>query len=469
MGGEPHGGRVGPERVRRVPGIVWVLMLLYGLTASGRVGNVDASVTLEMTRALLRGSVELPADCGFCAKGKDGIRTSQYGLGHSLYLMPYVVAGRAVARGVPRMPQEMWEEFFVSFANVPLVGLLLAYLAWSWRRAGASEFRVGVGLGLFGLGTMLWPYSKAPFSDTLMALATFAAWFHWTAPEGRFRGVITGLWLGMAMLSRRQSDAVVPLLVAMAGLDAFRTGRWGSLGGLMGGMLPAALARLAYNAARFGSPWIEKHPGIRGIEMVTRSKGDFQVWETLGGAASGIVPYNLIAVLVAAAGIVGLWRYSRRDAVVVGVMVTGGVGFLIVLPFSSGVSFGSRYAVYLVAFLGLAWPWVPWPRAWWSRALWAPPLLASLWLMMGGVVLDPVPVGIRCRMTDPPFNQWKAMNGEWARVLSPVHRPDLPALEARAEWGHDAFERPDFWWCHLLARVRGRNGVTEVPGGPPRP
>lgn len=429
------------------------IALFFLLVASGRIGNSDASITLDLSRALLRGTVRLSPDCTSCVRGIDGMRTSQYGIGHSLYLVPYVVAGRAAAGLVPRFPVEMWEEFFASFANGPVILLLLVYLARAWRRLGAGEARIAWGLVLFAFATPLGPYAKLPFSDPLMALGTFAAWYHWSQPAGRCRGIAAGLWLGFALLSRRQADSVVPVLLGLGILDAFRSRRGADLGLALAALAPAVVARLAYNLARFGSPWLERHPGLK-VEKIADAalSGSTRFWKVICSDSEGLVVYEFIPVAIALMGAWGLWKASRRGAVAAGTVVAAGISFLVILPFSPGVSFGSRYLVYLVAFLGLAWPFVRIPKSPWARAGWALPVVASVWLMAGGIAIDPLPITLRIRRAPARFDQFGATVAEWRRILSPTDLPDLPQLEASSEWRHDPFRRPDFWWCHLWAR-----------------
>ncbi len=449
-----------------IPPALWLLWMVYVLTASGRVGNQDVEVTLGMSRLMVEGRVDFPQRMAGSVRGQGEIWTSPYGVGHSLYLTPYLGVGRAAAKVVPKLPSVMWEEFVVSFSNVPVIAGLMAYLVAAWRRVGATEARVAVGVGLFGLCSMLWPYAKLPFSDSLMALAVFGAWHHWSRGIGRWDGLAAGFWLGVALVSRRQADSVVPLLVLLAGVDTWRRGGLWRMGWLSTGLVPAVALRLAFNWARFGDMFSEKHPGLVGVGEVVRAEPAARLWEVLFSPSYGFLPYNLVPLAVFGAGIVGLWRHRRNDAVVAWVMLVGGIGFLSLMRFGSGVCFGSRYLLYAVAFLGLAWPFVPRPRRSWVGWAWCPVVAVSLWLMAGGAALDAVPVMYRVKAVKPPLQQWKGLYGEWGRVLSMDGRLDLPELESNAIWQHDAFRRPDFWWCHLAARFRA-GGL--VKGEQPQP
>ena len=440
-------------RLRSGLPLPWLLGLLgwFSLTVSGRIGNVDASVMLDLSRALLRGSVALPADCETCATGTGGTLVSPYGLAPSAYWMPFVLLGRAASRLAPSIPPTMWEEFFVSFANVPVITLLLLYLALAWRRAGAPEGRIRQGLVLFALATPLGPYAKLPFSDPLMALALFAAWFHWNVGGRPSSAAIAGCWLGAALLSRRQADSVVPVLVLLWLVESAQGRSWQRFGVCLLGVLPALAIRLAYNTARFGDPWTEDQPGIRGVGMLRASGWQPRLVSVLFSDWRGLATYGLVPLGIAALSLRKMHRASPRDAITLVVVVVSGIGFLTALPFGPGVSFGPRYALYLLPFLALAWPYFTVPKPLTIRFPMALAAGFSVWLMAGGTALDMLPVAQRARWMAPPGRQFKALAGEWRRVLSPGEHPDLPQLEASPVWRHAPFERPDFWWCHLWA------------------
>jgi hypothetical protein len=299
-------------------------------------------------------------------------------------------------------------------------------------------------------------------------LGTFAAWYHWSTPGLRSRGVAAGLWMGFALLSRRQADAVVPILVALAFLDAISSRRLREFAGLLAGLVPAVIGRLAYNFARFGNPWFERHPGLTTEKVAASvSHGRSRILEILFSDSEGLVVYALVPILIAVLGARGLWRASRRDAIAAVTIVTGGIAFLGILPFSPGVSFGARYLVYLIAFLGLAWPFVRFPTGMPARIAWGLPVACSMLLMATGFAIDPLPVYLRMGRQLPHVGQFHAIALEWRRILSPVDLPDDPVLEASPDWRHDPFRRPDFWWCHLWARSHGAKPPPPTPAPGP--
>jgi hypothetical protein len=82
----------------------WVFLsalALYSLTAGGSLTSSDAVVTFEVTRSLVeRGSIALSGNIigNDANRGLDGRYYSQFGIGHSLYNIPFYVVGRTAAR-----------------------------------------------------------------------------------------------------------------------------------------------------------------------------------------------------------------------------------------------------------------------------------------------------------------------------------------------------------------------------------
>lgn len=461
-----------PASSLKGPKTRWALLaVLLGLalTASGRVGNHDLQVTLECTRSLLHGSVELPADCTTCPPGVEGVRTSPYGIGHSLYLIPYVLCGRLFARVLPGLGDGAWEEFFVSFSNIPVVLTLLVYLSRCWNRLGGDDVRIAFGIIGFATCTLLGPYAKLPFSDAILGLGVFAAWSHWTE-RASYSGLWAGLWLGIALVSRRQADIVVPTLLALIAADALSSDRVCDLSRVFLGLVPAVMLRLAYNQARFGSPWLEIHPGLSVDHYVQRSIHNpwhFKWEETLLSPEHGFLLYLVIPIGIALLGSVHLWRRSRWDAIAAVWMPITGVVALSKLGFGPGVSFGARYLLYTIPFLGLSWPLLPAPRNPVLRLGTLMLFVASSALMMTGIALDPLP--IRIRMGDevglPQY--LNSCRAEWVRVLWQDAPPTL-RLSTNPAWNHDPFTRPDFWWLHAIARVSGIRPHGVQPGSDTR-
>ena len=80
-------------------------LALYLLTAGGSLTSTDAVVTFDLTSSIVeRHSIALSGNVlGLDAnRGVDGRFYSQYGIGQSLYNIPFYVAGKVATRIAPR-------------------------------------------------------------------------------------------------------------------------------------------------------------------------------------------------------------------------------------------------------------------------------------------------------------------------------------------------------------------------------
>ncbi len=446
-----------------------VLLLILGfflLTASGRIGNRDVAITVDLSRSLLVGSVAVPDHWKGAPFRPEGGRTSQYGIGHSLSLIPYLLCGRSVAAILPIASGTDWEEFFVSFSNVPVVLLLLYQLARRWRGLGAQGQHIAAGLVLVAIATPIGPYARIPFSDGLLALGIFAAWCRWM--EGGFRSsIVSGLWLGVACVSRRQADLVIPSLMCLMAVHAAASNRWRNLATAVIATLPAVALRLAYNQARFGSPFMEIHPGLRVDRLVDGAMSHplaFNLNEVLLSSNHGLLIYGVVPIGVCFLGIRPLWRESIWDGIAAIWIPMTGVLTMAKLGFGPGTSFGCRYLIFALPFLLLAWPGIEVPKGWLSRLACALPVAGSVGLMAIGFTLDPLPIETRMKRSIPPMGHFTACGREWGRVLGFDAGSESLELRADTGWNHDPFRRPDFWWCHAVDRLRSGRGVApQIP------
>ncbi|MFZ9854355.1 MAG: hypothetical protein ACO3I0_04490 [Limisphaerales bacterium] len=457
-----------PPNIASAPGAVripplgpWSRRVMLGvlgfflMVASGRVGNRDVAITLDLSRSLLEGNVSVPASWTGVPRRQEGA-TSHYGIGHSLSLIPYILAGRVAAAVFPMASRSEWEEFFVSFSNVPVVMLILYYLSRRWRLLGCGDGKVGAGLLIVAMVTQVGPYAKLPFSDGLLALGILAAWCHWMETGWR-SSLYAGFWLGFACVSRRQADIVIPFLLPLVVGQAAVQRRWTDLRILVLSCLPAVAVRLAYNHARFGTVFSDRQPGI-GVDRVLDKASQLPVFFNLGkvlmSTDHGFLVYGLIPVVVSMLGVFTLGCRSRWDAFAAVWIPLTGILILSELSFGPGVSFGSRYLLFAMPFLLLAWPGVRIPQGWVPRLACGLVLAGSAGLMATGFALDPLPIATRMKKSTPPVGYVTACRLEWKRVLGLSPGTESPGLNSDSGWNHHAFARPDFWWCHAIARLK---------------
>ncbi|MBC7223912.1 MAG: hypothetical protein H5T59_06530, partial [Anaerolineae bacterium] len=198
--------------------------------------------------------------------GPDGLLYCRKGPGTSLAALPLAWLGHVVPG---------WGMASAALLLNVLVTAGTAVLLAAWLERAGYGLRIGLAVALvFGVASLAWPYAKTFFSEPLTAFGLmWAAYFALVyRGTGRARdALLAGVGLGLAMTTRMANAVVVPLL----GLSLWWPSRaeraegdtkawarqWLSRHGraMVAWAVPVALCGaflLAYNAARFGSPWV---------------------------------------------------------------------------------------------------------------------------------------------------------------------------------------------------------------------
>ena len=258
-----RGGARGPA-----PLLVFLASLsLYTLTAGGSLTSTDAIVTFDLTRRLVEHrSVALSGNLlGLDAnRGVDGRYYSQYGIGQSLYNIPFFLAGtwaqRAVGRPigkpdtVPKAAVALGSAVAAA-AAVALVWLLAVRISGDPRASLIAAAAAAV-------ASPLWPYSKFGFSTPLTAVILLgAAYLLLVAAEtGRWKPAAgAGLVMAFGWLTRHEMAVALVPFVLFSVVHGRRRGASAQcvarqvlaliLCALIGGAVWAG-----YNTVRFGAP-----------------------------------------------------------------------------------------------------------------------------------------------------------------------------------------------------------------------
>ena len=325
-------------------------LLIYLATAGGSLATTDAVVTYEVTRNLLNeGSVALTDGrmVDEALRGVDGRFYSPFGIGQSIYNLPFYVAGSLVAGaigerfGAPDMLPKAAVALGSAFAAAACVWVVYLF---AWRLSGDSRAAALAALGL-AFGSALWPYSKFGFNAPLTALAlTTGVYGVWLAIDRSRLAPFAwgGAALGFALLTRHEMAVAAVPVIAWAVSNSHRNLRRRAFALTAAGPAIAFAIWLAYNELRFGNPLYAGHEpglGFTGFTGLLLSPG------------GSIFLYSPIAV----AGVAALIRLRRDDPRTVAIL--GSVVVVLFVFYASlddwlGTrSYGPRYLVALLPLL----------------------------------------------------------------------------------------------------------------------
>ncbi len=310
--------------------------LLYALTSSGDLVG-DTEIRWAVAERLAEtGWVDLPAGVTpLSAQGTDGRWYSFYGPGQSVCLVPFVWAGRALAAApLPLATSaDMGGQFLASVIFFPVCGALAAVLLYGIVLDATGRAKLARWIALiFAVATMHWQHTINTYEESQVAVCVLAAlWaFQRAWRGGGWRYLLVGFAAVGAGACFRPSSVVLsgPMAAVALGADLVRRSgaavRWRRFGqwtaAAVVAMGPFILALMAYNHARFGSPWrtgyVAAHQAMGdGVELFATP-----LWTGLTGmlASPGKSVFLFNPVLILGVfGFVGLWRRQRALAAVV--------------------------------------------------------------------------------------------------------------------------------------------------------
>jgi SAM-dependent methyltransferase len=419
----------------------------------GAVTGYDGGSMYAVTRSIVdRGTVVVSDDWN-TLPGRGGHPYARYGLGLSLLAaVPYAVVGPlATLSGRPA------DVSAAAVASVmPLVvGALVAAMFALARRIGA---RAGPALlaAVGGVaGTFMLPYAKEFFSEPLATLLLVVAIERLLAA----RPGTSGLAAGAAILTRAQTLVFAPVLLVIA----WRRGGSASFARAAAGLAPGALATLAYNVVRFGSPLEFGYQDVGFTTPPLRGLGGL-----LFAPTKSVLLFAPIVVLLPAA-LWRLWR-TRRDAAV---LLAANLGITIAITatwfaWHGGWCWGPRLLLPgLIPAVAAVGPWASSP----ARARAGAALFAAGFLVSSPAML----VSTQAQQLEVPSP------GEWTHYLDtqPLASPSIPRQftlivpTARYSVEHLYEERPGgqnnlrslALWQFAAARVLGRAGLAMAVAG----
>jgi len=223
--------------------------LLYAASGGGRIVGSDEVTMLELSRALLRGRVDVPV--GATLQGRDGRAYTKNAAGQAILALPLVAVaeGLATATDLPPPRRTLLVRCVVSFFNAAVTAVLLGFFYYACRGFGVRATTALGGAILLGFTTPLWIYAKSFMAEPLQALGLLLALVGAArAGEGRWPWVAAlGVLIAVSVKLSMLPFALIALAPLLAhGFDRTRPA--------LGALAVALAGHAAYNLARFGTP-----------------------------------------------------------------------------------------------------------------------------------------------------------------------------------------------------------------------
>src|SRR5258708_2218381 len=158
-------------------------LCVYVSTAGGGLTSIDAVMTYEVAKSLVsRGSSSFDVPGLNHHRGVDGRYYSPFGIGQSIYNIPFYVAGRTARQwlGLQLGRPETLDRAAVAMGSaVAAAGIVWLTFLFAWRLSGSVAGSSRTALAL-GFGTLVWPYSKfgfnAPLTAWCLTAGIYSAW-----------------------------------------------------------------------------------------------------------------------------------------------------------------------------------------------------------------------------------------------------------------------------------------------------
>lgn len=252
---------------------VFVFFLtFYYFTNAGWYKGGDEHFMSEVARQIVKKgqigfNLDKPPREEDCARGPSGLYYYKWGLGQSLveapfYFLHHLIWGPLSSSNVHASHRNacVISELILLFLCPSIVsGLGCVLMLWFGLRLGFSK-RVSLFLSLvYGLGTMVWPYSKSLMSDTTLNVAVLGSVYAAVSYVSTRRSMwlaISGMCIGFALITKATSVVILPCLVIYV-LLTIRS--WRVARDLLIGFAPPFFALLCiqlwHNAIRYETIW----------------------------------------------------------------------------------------------------------------------------------------------------------------------------------------------------------------------
>jgi hypothetical protein len=469
--------------------LFWLFLALYALSSSGNAFRVpdEFEVYFQSEHLADAGDISVPqtlevrehgAPIFFGEFGRDGRPYAPYGPGVAFLVLPFHLAGRAVAAAsaIPRAPLPggiAWE-FVVG-------GITALAMACAAALAVAGCYRASVALGavpaharllsvVLGAGTILWPYGT-----TLYCEAWLAAAFVWAAAllTERRHVPVAAVLIALAIVTKPTAIVIAPafVLAALVERDIERRRRWRTVILLSAAIGAAGLVHATWNVYRFGHvldfgynlAGMVPYPPARPFILEQLPRGLFVQLLTPGKSLFVWAPVTVLSLLA----LRHIWARQRGLAAgLVFALVSALVFYAVFFLPEGGYSHGPRHLVPLVPLLvlPLAVPGAGVPR----RAL---IVCAAIGGVVAGLAVtvsffeDQSPLQIGTRTISPYYERIEPGVGEPNLRYRTDYVPFKFALTSGHWWSESraAGNGPDFFALHLVQARRTLPGGSAIP------
>jgi len=334
---------------------------LYVLSMGGHGYGGVGTTTYDVTRSILLHRSFAISQVPWGKFGSNGRFYAQYGIGHSLYNIPFYSLGHVLTKQFPALsPQYDRITMFSTLLGQPFISALTCSLLFLFcRRLGySSKISTQCAL-LYGAGTQVWMYAQLDFSEPILTffLLGTAYWIYGPKQTSRVSEtpqvlhiILSGLFLGIAIMVKIVSLILFPLflLYILYGRHPKELSRLKKIMLFVISVIVFGLATVAaYNLIRFGNPF---ETGYDNEFNFWYKHILSQLWNNLFGLEGSIFFYSPV-ILLASFGVFTFYKkYRTFSLFIFGIILT----FFIFYPFTTNeLYYGPRYLIPTLPFFML--------------------------------------------------------------------------------------------------------------------
>lgn len=354
-----------------IPTEFWLFLFffaLYVLSMGGHGYGGVGTTTYDVTRQILLNHTVAIQKVPWGKFGADGNFYAQYGIGHSIYNIPFYLVGHAAAKLIPGLSAQYDRlTMFTTLLGQPFISALTCVMLFRFcLKLGYSSRAAFLCVLLYGLGTQAWMYAQLDFSEPLLTCGLLTtAYFLYDRTPSHF--VLAGIALGLAFSAKVTAAIALPVfLLYLLQNQQYWNERLKSLalfllsfvvvgGGVVGW----------YDFIRFGNP-LKTGYGNEFTSYLPSIAYNFK--QNLWGLEGSIALYSPV-ILLAIPAFPLFYRRNRAFAVWValGVIVT----FFLFYPFTTNeLYYGPRYLTPTLPFwLLMVGVLFDQPRSLWTKRL----------------------------------------------------------------------------------------------------